>query len=423
MFLAFEIAYTLRMDTFDFFRPPILTVTALSSYLRELLETDDILRDVWVKGEISNFTQPRSGHLYFTLKDADAQIRAVMWKNSAMRLSFSPRDGQSVEVHGSMSFYPAGGQAQLYIDSMQPIGEGMLFQEFLRLKNKLEAEGLFDQDHKRTLPRLPQHIGVITSASGAALQDILNTLNRRLPLARVTLAPSLVQGIEAPASLLKSLNFLNQLEDLDLILLTRGGGSIEDLWAFNDENLARAIYNSRVPVISGVGHETDFTIADFVADLRAPTPTAAAELATPITVNDLAIALQNAGVILDNTINEAIASRSYQLELKNHDLRRLSPIQRVNNSIQTLDILRERLDRSIHNHLNQLSFQISHINNQLEALSPLAVLRRGFAIVNDVKSGQLVSQAGQTRENQAVQVRFADGNVPAILHPSQSEKP
>ncbi len=410
------------MDSFDFFRPPILSVTALSNYLRELLETDDVLRDVWVKGEISNFTQPRSGHLYFTLKDAEAQVKCVMWKTAALRLTFSPREGQSVEVHGSMGFYPAQGQAQLYIDSMQPVGEGMLFQEFLRLKNKLETEGLFDQEHKRPLPRLPKHIGIITSGSGAALQDMLNTLNRRLPLVRVTLAPSLVQGVEAPANLLRSLNSLNQIEDLDLILIARGGGSIEDLWAFNDENLARAIYKSRVPVISGVGHETDFTIADFVADVRAPTPTAAAELATPITINDLATALKNADTVLNGTITESIATRSYQLELKNHDLRRLSPIQRVNNAIQTLDVLQERLDRTIQIFLQQLGFHLQHLDNRLETLSPLSVLRRGFAIVNDTQSGQLVSQAGQTYENQSVQVRFVDGNVPAILHPSNQEK-
>lgn len=409
------------MDTFDFFRPPILTVTALNSYLRELLETDEILRDVWVKGEISNFSQPRSGHLYLTLKDADAQIRCVMWKNAAMRLNFSPRDGQGVEVHGSMSFYPAGGQAQLYIDTMQPVGEGLLYQEFLRLKNKLEAEGLFDQEHKRPLPRLPQHIGIITSASGAALQDVINTLNRRLPLLQVTLSPSQVQGVEAPTSLLKSLKALNQIEDLELILLARGGGSIEDLWAFNDENLARAIYDSRVPVISGVGHETDFTIADFVADLRAPTPTAAAELATPITINDLYLALQNSRTILDDAIYEEIATRNYQLELKNRDLRRLSPSQRVNNAIQTMDVLRGRLDRTIQNHLQQLQLHLQHLESRLETLSPLAVLRRGFTILNDAKSGQLISHANQTFENQVVQVRFADGKIPATLHPTKQE--
>ncbi|MEL7626853.1 MAG: exodeoxyribonuclease VII large subunit [Anaerolineaceae bacterium] len=420
--MPMRIAYTLSMDSFDFFRPPVLTVTALGAYLRELLETDDILRDVWVRGEISNLNQYRSGHLYFTLKDAEAQVKCVMWKTSAYHLNFSPRDGQSVEIHGSMSYYANSGLAQLYVDSMQPVGEGLLYQEFLRLKNKLEVEGLFEEIHKRPLPRLPRHIGIITSASGAALHDMLNTLNRRLPLVRVTVAPSLVQGAEAPSSLCKALNLLNQIEDLELILLARGGGSIEDLWAFNDEKLAREVFNSRVPVISGVGHETDFTIADFVADLRAPTPTAAAELATPITINDLYAALQNTGVILQNSIEDAIATRSNQLDLMNIELRRLSPIQRVNNAIQTLDYLREKLDRTIQDQVNQLYFRLINLDYRLEALSPLAVLKRGFAIVNDAQTGQLISQASQAYENQPVQVRFADGEIPATLRPGSQEK-
>lgn len=411
------------MDGFDFFRPTVLTVTALSSYLRELLETDEVLNDIWVKGEISNFSQPRSGHLYFTLKDSDAQIRCVMWKTAAMRLNFSPRDGQSVEVHGNMSFYPAGGLTQLYIDNMQPVGEGLLYQEFLRLKIKLEAEGLFDQARKRSLPAIPRHIGVISSATGAALQDILNTLNRRLPLAMVTVAPSQVQGLEAPASLCGALLALNQIEDLDLIILGRGGGSIEDLWAFNNETLARVIFSSRVPVISGVGHETDFTIADFVADLRAPTPTAAAELATPISINELYLSLQTARAVLDEVLTQAIATRSHQLEIKKLDLRRLSPLQRVNNAIQTLDVLRERLDRTIQNNLQQIRLQLQHLNSRLDLLSPVAVLRRGYAIITDAQTGQLISQVSQTNKNQAVQVRLLDGNVPARLHPSNQEKP
>lgn len=420
---ALRIAYTLGMDGFDFFRPTVLTVTALSSYLRELLETDEVLNDIWVKGEISNFSQPRSGHHYFTLKDSDAQIRCVMWKTAAMRLNFSPRDGQSVEVHGNMSFYPAGGLTQLYIDNMQPVGEGLLYQEFLRLKIKLEAEGLFDQARKRSLPAIPRHIGVISSATGAALQDILNTLNRRLPLAMVTVAPSQVQGLEAPASLCGALLALNQIEDLDLIILGRGGGSIEDLWAFNNETLARVIFSSRVPVISGVGHETDFTIADFVADLRAPTPTAAAELATPISINELYLSLQTARAVLDEVLTQAIATRSHQLEIKKLDLRRLSPLQRVNNAIQTLDVLRERLDRTIQNNLQQIRLQLQHLNSRLDSLSPVAVLRRGYAIITDAQTGQLISQVSQTNKNQAVQVRLLDGNVPARLHPSNQEKP
>lgn len=405
----------------DFFRPTVLTVTALSSYLRELLESDEILQDVWVRGEISNFSRPRSGHLYFTLKDADAQIRCVMWKNAAMRVSFDPRDGQGVEVHGSMSLYPAAGQVQLYIDSMQPVGEGLLYQEYLRLKNKLEAEGLFEPSHKRPIPGLPDHIGIVTSATGAALQDMLNTLGRRYPLARVTLAPSQVQGAEAPATLISCLDALNQIPDLDVILIARGSGSIEDLWAFNDENLARAIYNSSVPVISGVGHETDFTIADFVADLRAPTPTAAAELATPITIADLSLSLQNTDKILTQSMTEAIAEKSYQLDFKILELKRLSPLQRVNNAIQTIDTLRERLERSALNLLRQSKLRLNDLSARLETLSPMAVLERGFTIISDAKSGHLVAQASQTQASHHVNIRFADGEVPAILHPSQKE--
>ena len=410
------------MDNLNFYQPTVLSVSALSSYLRELLETDEVLHDLWVRGEISNFSQPRSGHIYFTLKDNEAQIRAVMWKSAAMRLNFSPRDGQSVEIHGSMSFYPASGQAQLYVDSMQPLGEGKLFQEFLRLKNKLEAEGLFSPAHKRPLPELPRKIGIITSATGAALQDILNTLNRRLPLLQVFIAPSLVQGADAPTSLLKSFNSLNQIASLDLIIIARGGGSIEDLWAFNDENLARAIFNSPVPVISGVGHETDFTIADFVADLRAPTPTGAAELATPITINELALSLQGNRKLLAENMQEAIAERRYQLELRQLDLKRLSPIQRVNNAIQTLDNLQMRLDRTMRQELQKLSQKNQHLSDRLESLSPLAVLKRGFAIVSDAHSKQLIYQTSQSSPNQAVNIRFFDGELPATLNPNQQEK-
>ncbi len=409
------------MDQPSFFQPTVLSVTALSNYLRELLETDDVLGDVWVRGEISNFSQPRSGHLYFTLKDSEAQIRCVMWKNAAFRLNFSPRDGQGVEVHGSMSLYAAGGQVQLYVDSMQALGEGLLYQEFLRLKNKLGQAGLFDPSHKRPIPALPKHIGIVSSATGAALQDMLNTLARRMPLAEVIIAPSQVQGADAPASLIQALEGLNQLDDLDLILLARGGGSIEDLWAFNDENLAHAIYNSRVPVITGVGHETDFTIADFVADLRAPTPTAAAELATAISINDLAVTLQNARSALATAIEDAIATRSYALELRNFDLQRLSPLQRVNNAIQTMDHLRERLDRGISAHLRKAQLQLANLTSRLEALSPTAVLKRGYAIVTDMHSGTLISQASQTQPNQTVEIQFIDGKVPAVLQATLKE--
>lgn len=405
------------MLEFDFppLQPLVFTVTALSNYLRELLETDEILRDVWVRGEISNFSQPRSGHLYFTLKDSEAQLRCVMWKSQTFGLRFNPKDGQSVEAHGAMSFYPAGGQVQLYIDEMQPVGEGQLYQEFLRLKARLEAEGLFAAELKRPLPQFPRHIGVVTSPSGAALQDILNTLRRRLPLVRVTLAPTPVQGAEAPAGIVAALQSLNSLPDLDLIILARGGGSIEDLWSFNDESVAYAIRASRVPVISGVGHETDFTIADFAADLRAPTPTAAAELATPITSADLAAELLSIQQRLSLSLKNKIASLRQDLLLAENRLQRHSPAQRVRTYLQFLDETRERLERAMSHYLSQHQLKLQNQIARLESVSPMAVLRRGFAIVSDAQTHQLISRRNQISPNQSIQIQLSDGKVAATI--------
>lgn len=405
------------MLEFDFppLQPLVFTVTALSNYLRELLETDEILRDVWVRGEISNFSQPRSGHLYFTLKDSEAQLRCVMWKSQTFGLRFNPKDGQSVEAHGAMSFYPAGGQVQLYIDEMQPVGEGQLYQEFLRLKARLEAEGLFAAKLKRPLPQFPRHIGVVTSPSGAALQDILNTLRRRLPLVRVTLAPTPVQGAEAPAGIVAALHSLNSLPDLDLIILARGGGSIEDLWSFNNESVAYAIRASRVPVISGVGHETDFTIADFAADLRAPTPTAAAELATPITSADLAAELLSIQQSMNLSLKNKIASLRQDLLLAENRLQRHSPTQRVRTYLQFLDETRERLERAMSHYLSQHQLKLQNQIARLESVSPMAVLRRGFAIISDAQTHQLISRRNQTSQNQSIQIQLSDGKVAATI--------
>ncbi len=260
---------------------PRWTVSNLTRHLRQLLEGDPDLQGIWVEGEISNLSRPASGHIYFTLKDSAAALRCVMWKTDASRLRVNLQEGMAIEAHGSLGIYEVAGQYQLYADILRPVGEGALFQEFLRLKALLEAEGLFDPARKRAIPSSPRRIGIVTSSTGAALRDILNTLRRRMPLAEVILAPTPVQGEEAPLKIVAALRSLNRVVKPDVILLARGGGSIEDLWAFNDERVVRAI--SRVPgapVITGVGHETDFTLADFAADLRAPTPTAAAELAT-----------------------------------------------------------------------------------------------------------------------------------------------
>jgi exodeoxyribonuclease VII large subunit len=276
------------MEQMPLFQPAHWSVTELTRRVRLLLDTDPELQDAWVQGELSNLSRPASGHVYFTLKDSGASLRCVMWKTDAARLRVAVQDGMAVEAHGHVSVYEAGGQYQLYVDTLKPAGEGALYAEFLRLKALLEAEGLFDAARKRSIPDLPRRIGIVTSATGAALRDILNTLRRRLPLLEVVLAASPVQGDEAPAALALALAELNRVAEPDVILLARGGGAIEDLWAFNDERVVRAVIASRAPVICGVGHETDFTLADFAADLRAPTPTAAAEMATPITLADLA---------------------------------------------------------------------------------------------------------------------------------------
>lgn len=398
------------MFDFEFTTPTILTVTALTSYLREVLDSDEVLRDIWARGEVSNFKPAASGHVYFTLKDANAQIHCVMWRSAAMRLRFELRNGMAVEGHGAVSLFAASGQVQLYLDSLRPAGEGALYQEFLRLKARLEAEGLFDPGHKRPLPQLPCHIGIVTSASGAALQDMLQTLGRRLPLARVTLAATAVQGVEAIAGIIAALKALNTLTDLDVILVARGGGSIEDLWAFNDEGVARAIYASRVPVISGVGHETDFTIADFVADLRAPTPTAAAELATPITLQDLSAQLNLQTNTLQNLAAGHVEVRKTRLSLAEAALRQHSPRARVLNAAQRQDDLRERLDLAFGNQLRRQRQQLDALTSRLGALNPESVLSRGFAILTDPDSGKVISRRNQAQPGQTFRARLQDGS-------------
>jgi len=395
------------MFDFEDLQPTIMTVKALNSYLRELLETDDVLRDIWVKGEISNFTRASSGHLYFTLKDADAQVKCVMWKGSTFGLRFDPREGMAVEVHGSMSIYSATGQVQLYVSEMRQAGQGQLYAEFLKLKAKLQAAGLFDK--KKPLPRFPRHIGIVSSATGAALQDMLHALDRRLPTARVTIAPSTVQGADAPASIIRALNALNRIEDLDVILLGRGGGSIEDLWCFNDEALAYAIFNSRVPVISGVGHETDFTIADFVADLRAPTPTAAAELASPVTVDDLLQNLADRSTRLEQSLSAIFTIHQQKFQLAQSALERVSPRQRIYNTLQRQDELFARLDRAMTAQLQNLELRLEKESAHLKALSPMAVLARGYAIISDPATGKVVKHIAQIEPTLPIRVQILDG--------------
>lgn len=365
------------------------------------------MQDLWVRGEISNFVRSNSGHLYFTLKDSTSALRCVMWKNTAMRLPFSPRDGQAVEAHGSINIYEAQGQYQLYADSLRPAGEGALYQEFLRLKSRLEAEGLFAADHKRPLPQFPRRIGIVTSPTGAALRDILNTLRRRYPLVEAFIAPTSVQGDEAPAGIVAAIQALNQFVQPDLILLARGGGSIEDLWAFNDERVARAIFASASPIICGVGHETDFTIADFVSDLRAPTPTASAELATPDRT-DLESDLAQLRSRLQRSATTTLDREKQNLKLLKNRLAMRTPMAQVRSERQKLDDLSRRAIRAAEHRFSLLKVQILASQDHLAVMNPMAVMKRGFAIVNR-PDGSLISSSKQVGPGDALVVKMSDG--------------
>jgi exodeoxyribonuclease VII large subunit len=390
---------------------PRWTVTDLTRYLRQLLEADASLQGVWVQGEISNLSRPSSGHVYFTLKDSNAALRGVMWRNDAARLRFAPQDGMAIEAHGSVSIYEAGGQYQLYADVLRPLGEGALYQEFLRLKALLEAEGLFDPIRKRPIPEFPRRIGIVTSPTGAALRDMLNTLRRRLPLAEVILAPTPVQGDEAPPAIIAALQSLNRVATPDVILLARGGGSIEDLWAFNDERVVRAVTESVAPVITGVGHETDFTLADFVADLRAPTPTAAAELATPITVLDLKTKLSEIEHILVSGTAANLQRQRESAAWLDSRLRLSSPVRRLQTERQRLDELARRGNAAQAHRLELAAEKQRGLESRLLALNPLAVLGRGYAVVT--KGRKVVSSTAQVQEGNALRVRVRDGEFNA----------
>jgi exodeoxyribonuclease VII large subunit len=388
--------------------PVAWSVTDLTRYMRDLLESDELLQDMWVKGEVSNVSRPASGHLYFTLKDSSASLRCVMWRNAVIRQSFTPLDGDAIEVHGSISIYEVGGQYQLYADIFRPAGEGALYQEFLRLKAKLEAEGLFAPERKRPIPPKPKRIGIVTSRTGAALQDMLNTLRRRYPLVEVVLAPTPVQGDEAPAMIISALHDVAKIASPDVILLARGGGSIEDLWAFNDERVARAIVASPIPVITGIGHETDFTIADFVADLRAPTPTAAAELATPNQA-DLRLDLSE----LKDRLNRLLLSFTSELrwsyrELQNQ-LERNSPLNQIQSNNQRVDELDRRLAASTNHLLQVASIHLAGLIQHMAALNPMAVLERGYAIVTNAAS-DTISKVGQVSHGEGLNVQVSDGD-------------
>ncbi len=397
------------------------TVSALTRRIRELLESEVDLQDLWVEGEVSNLARPASGHVYFTLKDAGASLRCVIWRADAGRLKVPLQEGQALAVHGKIGVYEVSGQYQLYADQIRPVGEGALYQEFLRLKAKLEGEGLFDPNRKRPIPDFPKRIGIVTSASGAALRDMLTAIRRRMPLAEVFLFGSSVQGDEAPSQLIAALETANRLQpSLDVILLARGGGSIEDLWAFNDEGVVRAVAASRLPVICGVGHETDFTLSDFAADLRAPTPTAAAELATPTTLSDQYAILQNLGLQLAGLMLNLTSAEQNRLTVLRDHLRFFSPVRRIQSERQHLDDLTHRAGAGIFHHLALEASQFDGARKRLETLNPLRVLGRGYAVVTRQRDGQLVHRIDQVNTGDGLDIRVTDGTLNATVAEKKS---
>lgn len=441
----------------------IFTVSRLNTTVRQLLENEMGL--VWLSAEISNFTQPASGHWYFTLKDDGAQVRCAMFRNSNRRVSFRPQHGQQVLVRASITLYEPRGDYQLIIESMHPAGEGLLQQQFEQLKARLAAEGLFDQQFKQPLPEPARQVGVITSATGAALHDVLRVLHRRDPSLPVVIYPTAVQGVDAPAAIVRAIELANQRDECDVLIVGRGGGSLEDLWSFNDERVARAIFASRLPIVSAVGHETDVTIADFVADLRAPTPSAAAELVSRNQIEllrrlqsqqqrmemamdyyvaqqqrrftrlqhrlqqqhpQLRLARQQTTLIqLQRRLQEA-ADQRLRLAHRQQDrlLQRLQsqqPQGRILRAQQQLQQWHYRLQQGMENQLNHSRQRFGTLAAQLEGVSPLATLARGFSVTTDAQ-GQVVKKTRQLHTGDLLRTRLDDGWVESQVTALQPQK-
>ena len=391
----------------------ITSVSELTTRVKAAIDSDAELSDIWVEGEISNFHRASSGHCYYTLKDSESEVRCVMWRQQAARLAWIPGQGDWADAHGYVSVYERGGVYQFYTDALQESGGiGDRWRQFLELKTRLEAEGLFDPERKRPLPEWPRRIGVVTSATGAAYRDILNVLRARYPLVEVILSPSRVQGLEAPASIVDALDRLKALGDLDVVIIGRGGGSVEDLWAFNDERVARAVLSSGAPVISGVGHETDFTIIDFVADLRAPTPSAAAAAAVP-DARELRHQILGDVERLNGLAEELLARRRTELGQRERLVRLYEPLRLIAERRQRVDDMVHRLGTRARDVLANRAAGVESYRATLNALAPRHVMERGYAIVRASDTGDIVQSIGQADVGMSLDIHVTDGGMAA----------
>lgn len=386
----------------------VITVSQVNTYIKALLDESQPLKNIFVVGEISNFLHYfRSGHMYFTLKDERSQLKAVMFCSFAERLRFKPEDGMRVICRGRISAYEKDGVYQLYVEDMQPDGIGALNLAYEQLKDKLSKEGLFDEQYKKPIPKYPSKIGVATSDMGAAVEDIKNITKRRYPVCELVIVPTQVQGIQAAPDIVKSLKILDSFDDIDLIIVGRGGGSIEDIWAFNTEEVARAVFECKKPVISAVGHETDFTICDFVSDLRAPTPSAAAELAVP----DMSV-IFNFLDNMDKTLNSILKQRvekEYQRLDTFQSVIFTEPSKKFYDRKNSLECICDRLQSVFSKNIENKANMLSSAAEKLNALSPLATIARGYCVAD--KDGVIVKNASELKKDDKITLTFSDGNV------------
>ncbi len=389
--------------------PKIATVSQINGYVKKILDHNIILNNVWIKGEISNFKHHYSGHLYITLKDEGGVLKAVMFRSSAQSLTFEPSDGMKVLARGRISVYEAGGAYQLYIEEMIPDGVGELYIAYEQLKKQLAEEGLFDEVHKKPIPQFPKRVGVVTASTGAAVRDIINVITRRYPMAEIVIYPAQVQGTGAAQSVVRAIEYFNATKEVDTLIVGRGGGSIEDLWAFNEEITARAIYASQIPIISAVGHETDFTIADFVADLRAPTPSAAAEIAVPSMIE-----LRNRINIDQNRISQNVVGRieSSRLLLKRFKMK--TPKDRIDDYNLKLDSLLKSMENSLKMKTMTLKRQFAEQTAKLDALSPLQTLSRGYSIPT-TEDGTVIRSVEEMKKGMEFTLRLKDGSRECVV--------
>jgi exodeoxyribonuclease VII large subunit len=389
----------------------VISVSELNEYVKMLIDNDEILAHVTVRGEISNFTNHRTGHFYLTLKDEGSLIKAVMFRSFASKRKFLPENGMKVIVRGRVSAFVRDGQYQIYIEGMEPDGVGALYIAYEQLKRKLTAEGLFDRSKKKPIPKIPTRIGIITSPTGAAVRDIINILGRRFPLCRPVLYPSLVQGDGAPANIIAGIDYFNETKSADVLIVGRGGGSIEDLWAFNDEALCRRVAASEIPIISAVGHETDFTLCDFAASVRAPTPSAAAELAVPESA-ELARKIGNVQTRMELLCTQKIKLSRERLARLASSRSLTSPMNLIDDKRMALGVTEEKLYSRMEKIIERKKAMLGASAAKLDALNPLAVVARGYSAVF-ADDGGLIKSVEQTKVGQTVSFMLTDGKISA----------